>query len=372
MAGTSSQLTVMVTGVGGGGHGEQILKALRLARTPFRIVGGDMSPYSSGLQKVDQPYLLPPASDPDYLDTVLEVCRTENVRVLFHGSEPELKVFSKNRERLQAEGLFLPINPPEVIDRCMDKVRTCEFLAAHGFATPIFRKVRTVQEAQSFGHFPAILKPSVGGGGSANVYLVQDVEEVQILTRQLLTIYDEFIIQAYVGTPESEYTVGVLSDMDGNLIHSIAVRRYILSSLGNRLRLPNRSRNPSLGQVLAVSSGISQGEIGCFPKVTGPCEQIARVLGARGPLNIQCRFVDDKVHVLEINPRFSGTTSLRAMVGFNEPELLIRKHVLGEYVEPRFPYQEGVIMRGLEETFIQNSQYPVAKTLVAARQRSVA
>ena len=34
--------------------------------------------------------------------------------------------------------------------------------------------------------------------------------------------------------------------------------------------------------------------------------------------------------MFEINPRFSGTTSLRAMVGYNEPDVLIRHHVLGE------------------------------------------
>jgi carbamoyl-phosphate synthase large subunit len=361
----STPLTVLITGVGGGGHGEQILKALRLAKTPLRIVGGDMSPFAAGLQRVDKAYILPPASDPKYIDVILAVCMAEGVRVLFHGSEPELKVFSRERDRLRAAGLFLPINPPDVIDVCMDKVKTAEFLSAHGFAVPAFRKVRTPADAVSFSHLPAILKPSVGGGGSAHVYLVQEAGEVEVIARQLLTVYDEFIIQAYVGTPDDEYTVGVLSDMDGNLIQSIAVRRYILSALSNRIKVRNRSGNAKLGPVLAVSSGVSQGVIGRFPEVTGPCERIARALGARGPLNIQCRFADGQVQVMEINPRFSGTTSLRAMVGFNEPDVLIRKHVLGEPVEPRFAYREGTIMRGLEETFIQDPHFPTAADLLA-------
>jgi carbamoyl-phosphate synthase large subunit len=371
MRAARTPLSVLVTAVGGGGHGEQILKALRLAQTPLRIIGGDMSPFSSGLQKVDRAYLLPPPSDPDYLETILELCRQEEVRVLFHGSEPELKVFSKQRTRLQQAGLFLPINPAEVIELCMDKVRTCEALTARGFHVPAFRKVRTLDDALTFEHYPAILKPSIGGGGSANVYLVQDAEEVRVLAGQLLTVYDEFIIQAYVGTPDAEYTVGVLSDLDGNLINSIAVRRYILSSLCNRIKIPNRSLKANLGRLLAVSSGVSQGEIGHFPEVTGPCEEIAKAIGARGPLNIQCRLVDGKVYVLEINPRFSGTTSLRALVGFNEPDILIRKHVLGEEIAPRFAYREGVVMRGLEETFIAQARFPAAKDLLE-KNRAVA
>jgi carbamoyl-phosphate synthase large subunit len=364
---TQEAVSVLVTGVGGGGHGEQVLKALRLAPTPYRIVGGDMSPFASGLQKVDRAYLLPPASDADYVDVIAELCRKENVRVLIHGSEPELKLFSKHRARLLAEGLFLPINPPEVIDLCMDKVKTCEFLSAHGFAVPPFQKVRTLADARAFPHFPAVIKPSVGGGGSANVYLVQEASEIEVLAKQLLSVYEEFILQAYVGSPNAEYTVGVLSDMDGNLIHSIAVRRYILSSLSNRIKVPNRSGKASLGPLLAISSGVSQGQIGRFPEVAEPCERIARALGARGPLNVQCRLVDGQVYVMEINPRFSGTTSLRAMAGFNEPDILIRKHVLGERIEPRFPYREGIIMRGLEETFIQDPAFPQARDLLSQR-----
>jgi carbamoyl-phosphate synthase large subunit len=56
--------------------------------------------------------------------------------------------------------------------------------------------------------------------------------------------------------------------------------------------------------------------------------------------------------VFEINPRFSGTTSIRAMVGYNEPDVLIRRHLLGEDVETRFPYGRGLVLRSLTETLI--------------------
>ena len=74
-------------------------------------------------------------------------------------------------------------------------------------------------------------------------------------------------------------------------------------------------------------------------------------------MNIQCRLVGDKVYVFEINPRFSGTTSLRAMVGYNEPDLLVRKHILGEEIEKHFTYREGVILRSLKETLITRQVY---------------
>lgn len=350
----------MVTGVGGGGHGEQILKALRMAKTPYKIVGGDMSPYSIGLLHVDYPYLLPPAKDPRYIDVLLKLCRKHDVKALFHGSEFELKTMSTHRDRIRDTGIFLPINPAHVITLCMDKVCTAETLVEKGFKVPPFRRVATVEDAESFPYLPAVLKPSLGGGGSVNIYIVQDREALGFFARQLLAIYNDFIIQAYVGTPEHEYTVGVLIDMEGSLLNSIAVRRYIMSSLGSLIKVPNRTERNELGPMLGISSGISQGAIGRFPEVTEACERLALSLGARGAINIQCRLVDGNPCIFEINPRFSGTTSLRAMVGYNEPDILIRRHVLGEEIKPHFPYKEGVIVRGLVERLIEDFRFPNA------------
>jgi carbamoyl-phosphate synthase large subunit len=182
--------------------------------------------------------------------------------------------------------------------------------------------------------------------------IAQSNEELFVFTKFLLNSYDEFIVQEYVGTPDCEYTVGVLHDMNGELVNSIAVKRIITSSLGNRLKIKNKSGNSKFGDQLVISSGISQGEIGKYVQVTKQCEEIAQKLNSKGPINIQCRFVDDKVYVFEINPRYSGTTSMRAMVGLNEPELMIRYHYLNEIIERHASFKEGFVLRGLEETYI--------------------
>ena len=355
------KLSVMVTGVGGGGNGEQILKALQMAETPYFILGGDMNAFSLGLSRVDIPYLLPPANDKGYIDAVLAVCARHGVRALFPGSEPELEVMSENREPFKDAGVFLPINPQQVIRLCMDKFRTFEWLKSRGFEVPRTVHIRSEADLDAVDFFPAVLKPMIGGGGSSNLFLAQDDGELRFLGRSLLTNIGPYIVQEYVGTVDSEYTVGVLSDMDGMLINSIAVRRMIMSGLSNRIRVKNRTGRAELGTILAISSGVSQGDIGQFREITGPCERISRELGATGAINIQCRFAKDKVYVFEINPRFSGTTSLRAMVGYNEPDLLIRKHVLGEEMSLRFNYQSGRIVRGLSEVLLSEKEIPRAE-----------
>lgn len=348
-------LKVLVTAIGGGGHGDQILKALRLA-VPGRymIYGADANPYCPQAALVDRFVQLPFASDPNYLTVLMRVCRRFGVEALFHGCEPELLLFAKNRALIEDAGIFLPINDTALIQLCMDKSKTNARLAELGFSAPRYLNVSTKNELDAIDWFPVVVKPAIGGGGSANVFIAQNIDELKALARYLGlgSLASDFMIQEYVGTPDQEYTVGVLHDLDGRYINSIAVKRHLKSGLSVRTSVNNRTRHKQLGDRLVISSGVSQGDIGRFEDVTKQCREIAECLGSHGPLNIQCRFVDGKAQIFEINPRFSGTTSLRAMVGLNEPDLLVRRHLLDQDVGQDASYQEATILRSLSETLL--------------------
>jgi carbamoyl-phosphate synthase large subunit len=345
-------IPVLITAIGGGGHGEQILKALRCAPAGrYRIFGADANAHCPQFCLVEQAFVLPRANDPAFLDAVLSMCRRFGVKALFHGCEPELKVYAENRDAIESEGIFVPINPLSVINTCMDKLKTAAFLQDNGFAPPRYARVNAPEDIEKIDWFPVVVKPSVGGGGSANCFIAQSNAEILALLAYLGGSVNTgpMMVQEYVGRPDHEYTVGVLHDLDGNFLNSIAVRRHLNGTMNIRSSVPNRSGRPELGSSLVVSSGVSQGEVGAFPEVTGPCERLAKSLGVRGAVNVQCRLVGDEVKVFEINPRFSGTTSIRAMMGYNEPDVLLRKHLLNEDIPVRFPYRSGVVLRGLME-----------------------
>lgn len=348
----SNKIPVLVTAIGGGGHGEQILKALRhVDHDKYFIIGADAQKDCPQFSMTNEGVILPLAGDAEYLDKLLEVCKKYNIKALFHGCEPELKIFARNRDRIEAENIFLPINSTEVIDLCMNKEKTNAKLQELGFNPPRYQRIQSKNEIDTIDWYPVIVKPSVGGGGSANVYIAQDKRELLALLDYvgLEYISGTYIIQEYVGTPENEYTVGILFDMNGEYINSIAVHRYLSGQLNIRTCVPNRTGRTDLGDKLVISSGVSHGYVGRFRKLTQQCVEIAQRIGARGALNIQCRLVDGQVQVFEINPRFSGTTSVRALMGYNEPDVLIRRHLLGEAIETDFEYQEGAVLRGLVE-----------------------
>lgn len=340
--------TALVTGIGGGGHGHEIVKALRLAGS-YRIIGVDMSAHAFGRDDVDHFTTVPPAGDPDYVPALIALSEQHGVEALFHGSEPELKVIGAEREAFATRGIVPFLNRQDIIDLGLDKARTFERLGELGFTVPYFRSVSSVDDIPDDFPLPAVVKPSVGGGGSSNTYLVQDIDELRLACLCLIKQGLPVLIQEYVGRPNEEYTVGVLHTMDGHFVDSIAVRRDITSGLSNRVRAANRTGKAHLSPVLMISSGVSQGEIAPFEGVRAACVEIANALGSRGPLNIQCRYSDGHLFPFEINPRFSGTTYVRALVGFNEPDLMIRYHLLDEPVSGPIPYGFGRVVRGLEE-----------------------
>lgn len=345
-------IRVLVTGIGGGGHGDQIVKALlRAPSGRYKVFGADANPHCPQAELVDEFVTLPFASDPDYMRILLRVCKEFGVQALFHGCEPELLLLAKNRQLISDAGIFLPINDSELVHLCMNKAKTNARLAELGFQTPRYVSVTSESEFEDINWFPVVVKPAVGGGGSANVFIAQNMEELRALAVYLGlgSITGGFMIQEYVGTPDQEFTVGVLHDLNGRYINSIAVKRHLNSGLSVRTSVTNRTGRKELGPRLVISSGVSQGDIGRYEHVTKQCREIADKLRSRGPLNFQCRLVDGNVNVFEINPRFSGTTSLRAMVGLNEPDILMCRHLLCKDIGQDAPYAEATILRSLTE-----------------------
>jgi len=359
----NAKIPVLITAVGGGGVGEQILKALTIANNQdpkYHIIAGDMNPYCPQFKMADEAFCLPSANDENFMDALNHITKTKNCLALFPGCEPDLARISKNRDALDTNDLMLPINPTDVITTCMDKTATGKILTELGFNPPQYIEAETYEELEHIDWFPVVIKPTRGSGGSAHSYIAQNQEELRYLTLYLKSAVPNqaFIVQEYVGDENSEYTVGILHDMDGHYINSIAVHRQLKSILNVRARYKNNTGRTDLGETLTISSGISHGFVGKFPEVTDRCRDLAKAIGARCAINIQLRLVDGEIKVFEINPRFSGTTSIRAMMGYNEPDTLVRKHILGEDIQTDFAFEEGMILRSLVETALPNTPAP--------------
>ena len=340
--------TVLITGVGGMTVGESIVQALKFSSARYKIIGTNIEPFSAGLFQTDRSYILPPASDPNYIENLMAICNRDGVRVIIPGSEVELEKIAENIDKFTELGVLPLVNPINVIMTCLDKWNLYQWLIGEGISCP-----RTALSDQDMMRlvseigFRVIVK-SRKGSGSKHIFFIQDADELNFFVSYHRKYGIEPMIQEYVGNSSQEYTIGILISKSGEIIDSIALHR----------KLTGASLKATLKQDAfryALSTGISQGIIEDAKELQDWAEGIAKRLGARGPLNIQCRLTEDGPFVLEINPRFSGTASIRAAVGFNEPDILIRNFLENEEFG-RIDYRKGIIaLRGLAN-IVQSSQ----------------
>lgn len=347
-----NKINCLVTAVSGGSVGEQIRDALELAKTPYRIITTNTDPNKAGLYFSDAGYLIPLASDANFIASLLKICRKEKIQVIIPGSTPELIALSNMRNLFEKERILVLINSKDVIDLCEDKLATMQFLKNNGLFFPKFAVLEGEYLPKGL-KFPVVVKPYKGGGGSRNVFIAQDKEDLAFYHSYYKKQDLSAIVQEYIGSAEEEYTVGTLTDFEGQLIGSMVMKREVKSDLSTRLILKDIRRDKK--EPLVLSSGFSQGFVNNYPDVQKYAEKITLILGSKGPLNIQCRKTSRRIFTMEINPRFSGTSAIRALLGFNEPDILIRKYLLGKKIT-KISYKKGLVLRDLKMRYIAFGQ----------------
>ena len=338
MSVAAERVAVLVAGIGGASLGSEILKSLRQAGV-YDVFGCDISPlafghYVEGLAGTFVP------DRQAYAESILDACVARGIRAIVPGGEEPLLLLSRAAERFTKAGIVIAGNTPDVVAVCTDKGRLFERLVELGIPVPRTVVVRDGGELPDL-RAPLIVKPAVGSGGSSFVFLASDLEEAAVQVRLILKNRAAAIVQEYVPLDEGEYTVGVLSGPDGTVAGSVALRRLLESKLSVSVR----------SAAGIVSSGYSQGLIEDAPAVRDAAERIALALGSRGPVNIQGRVLRGVLLPFEINPRFSASTYLRSLAGFNEVHIFLEALLHGRKPE-RPPIREGYYLRSLTETYV--------------------
>jgi carbamoyl-phosphate synthase large subunit len=164
-------LTVLMTcGSGPGAIGH--INALRQNRfAPARVIIGDVSPDgNAGFLLADGRVALPLANEPDLIDRLAALCRTNRIDVLWPVFDGELEPLAGSRQRFESEGIKLLLADQGTVQLCLDKHTFHEHLVETGLALP-FRCVRSTDDlriaAKEFGYPDrcVAIKPNRGAGG---------------------------------------------------------------------------------------------------------------------------------------------------------------------------------------------------------------
>lgn len=316
-----------------------IIKCLKYANTKkdspatYRIIATDMSPQAAGLYRSDLSVLVPPASSPEYIDFIVEICKEHDIKAIFVGSDEELMPIANAKRRLEKETGAIPItNPASVLVTALDKWKTFEFLKENDLPCPKSCLPEGQEELIRDVGFPLVVKPREGHG-SLHFYIVRSRDEVKQAIASIQKTGWQPILQEYLGSEDAEFTSGVTVDKTGKRVMSSISMRRILKG----------------GQTYKAF-------IDDFQYIRKFAEETALKIGSVGPINIQARLTGKEPKIFEINPRFSGTCPLRAVAGINEPDIVFRNVVMGEDIKKE-SYQKLVCIRYLNEVYVPYRTY---------------
>lgn len=333
---------VLIAGIGGASLGTEILKSLLLTNR-YRIFGCDISLYAFGhyTEGFEDTFLVSPT---EYEASIIDLCNRFDIRLIIPGGEQPMVLLGNAQHLLAQNGIVLAANSAEIIKTFSDKAKTFEVLQQHGFPVPLTIQAKSETDLEKM-HFPCIIKPATGSGGSNFVFLGNDKLETAAYIQYLIQNGQKPIVQEYLPEDEGEFTVGVLSLPNGKIIGSIALQRMFHSKLSIS----------SKGKHGTISSGYTQGLIQEFPEICKAAEKIAEAIQSKGPLNIQGRVKNGVFYPFEINPRFSASTYLRSMAGFNEIDIFLQYLVDKIIMEPG-EIKTGYYLRSLAELYVDESR----------------
>lgn len=318
---------IAVTAVGGG-VGQSVLRALRLSSLPLRTIGLDVNPWSTGLYTCDKGYTIPHSHQPNFIERLLEILRQERVKVLIPGSDPEVTAISRARERFIASGIFPVTGSAEAVRLCRDKLAGYRFFKEHGIP---FAKTVSASEATALANevgFPLIVKP-VSGSASRGIAIAFDKEQLKEQLKEGNKIVQEYLLPERWRKKRQELTRQDVYE-DGVLLQTEEISIQIVYDHQGNILGKFTSCNVLRDGVPMLIDPMT------VPWAEAIASKMASLLaekGLVGPCNLQCKITEVGPVFFEMNPRFTGITAVRAAMGFNEVEAILRRVLLNQPLE---------------------------------------
>lgn len=245
------------------------------------IIGTDMQSTAPALHFCDKRYTVPRISDPTYMDTILQICKENDVKAITTLIDPEIEVLASNSERLKEAGV-IPLCPaPQSAIYCFDKYELFKYLREKGIPTPLtfhdWDEFKAALERCEIS-FPIFMKP-VSGSGSVGAHKVHTFEQAKA---DWFSGDHDYIIQELMTGGDCDADVYV------DTISHKAVAAFSKRKIETRIG--------------GASKTISFKD----PKLFAFIEKICSIFEFNGPLDMDFFIKDGEYYLSEINPRFGG------------------------------------------------------------------
>jgi carbamoyl-phosphate synthase large subunit len=261
---------------------QMVREAIHKLGASWEVVGGDLNPNCIGSHFVDRFWHMPPIRELR-VDQLIEFCHEQGVRYIVPTRDGELPYFAAHRDALKQAGISVMISEPDVVDRCLDKLRFYRETAQWGFPA-----IPTSDRLQAIAGDRIVVKERFGAGSRGNgINLSRAQAEAHAETLQ------EPIFQPYI----EGYEVSADCYVDRDRQCKGVVLRTRDETAYGESQVTTTFRNESLERMIG---------------------DLAVKLGIYGHAVFQF-FVDrsGKCHIIECNPRLGGASRLSLAYGLD-------------------------------------------------------
>lgn len=284
-----------------------------------RMVVTDNSVYAPAPAFADVCYRVPLITDPNYIPTVLEICKKENINAVTTLIDPEISILAAHRKEFEELGVEVLAPYEETAKLCFDKYEMYKYLTEKG--------INTVKTYGSFADFdkdykegkinlPVFVKPRTGSGsvGARKVDTYELLKEVtekdpRLIIQELMTGKD-MDADVYVDTISHE-------------VIAIFSKKKISTTIGG------------------ANKTISFKD----EKLFEFAKKALEVFKFNGPLDMDLFYQDGEYYLSEINPRFGGAYLHAYGAGVDFPSFIYRNvEEKKENTQQIGMYDENVVM----------------------------
>jgi carbamoyl-phosphate synthase large subunit len=302
--------TILVSGASGiVGYG--VLRSLRMSGKALRLIGTSMYDDSVAPAFCDIFELAPPTGNPGYMDWLLDVITRHQVDLIIPGIEIDMYKWVEHVPEIRGRGAIPLLNDLALVQLCKDKWGFYERLQQVGLPCAIDSSLSSDFSAlQARFGLPFLLKPRRGFGSKGIVRVGSEAEFLPVRGHMGPVL----MAQPIIGDDDNEFTTSAFCDGQGGFHACMTLRRKL-------------SRDGFTEKAEVVSSG----------EFTSTLSALCQLLRPTGPTNFQFRKAAGEIKLLEINPRISSSTSIRAAFGYNESAMAV-----DYYLEQRIPVQPEI------------------------------
>lgn len=345
--------TIIITSVGSL-LGQNLLDTLDADQSDLRIIGTNSLAEAAGNFRCDRTYLVPLAADEQrYMARLKEIIEIEKPDLVIPGRDDDIIILSRLREQMSSFKENILSGPETFANVMDDKVKSHAFGLRHGlpFAptvssseADVAAKVKALLD--DFG-FPLIAKPSKGNG-SRGIWIVLDQTQLD----NVLTLSD-YAIQPLFGQDKLEldtaFGLPFMWEVPEKELHAVQVLISKEGKIGTSFGFTSE-------MVHGKCERLDPNDDAELSHIAHRFAEAAAEEGWRGTFNIQ--FKKDPRHgyqAIEMNGRFSGGTSARYHLGFDEVAWIINDW-LGEEVLKSRPVPDDVkyIVRSHQDFLIRD------------------